>query len=65
MEFLDTSSAFRATSYLCVRRPRTGGEIEDMSKTIKKATGVLVMSARLYRELALSALELIPGRREP
>ena len=35
-----------------------------MSKTIKKATGVLVMGARLYRELALSALTLIPGRRE-
>ena len=63
MEFLDTSSAFRATSYLFSRHSRTGGEIEDMSKTIKKATGVLVMSARLYRELALSALDLIPGRR--
>ena len=35
-----------------------------MPKAIKKATNVLVLSARLYRELALSALTLIPARRE-
>jgi hypothetical protein len=35
-----------------------------MSKSIKKATHLLVLGARLYRELALSALSLLPGRRE-
>jgi len=35
-----------------------------MSQSIKKATHVIVLGARLYRELALSALTLLPGRRE-
>jgi hypothetical protein len=35
-----------------------------MSKAIKSATNVLVLGAQLYRELALSALTLLPGRQE-
>ena len=32
-----------------------------MSKQIKKATQVFVLGAQLYRELALSALTLLPN----
>jgi hypothetical protein len=35
-----------------------------MAKSIRKATHVIVLGARLYREMALSALTLLPGRRE-
>lgn len=35
-----------------------------MSDKIKQAKNVIVLGARLYRELALSALTLIPSRRE-
>ena len=33
-----------------------------MSEKIKQARNVIVLSARLYRELALSAMTLLPGR---
>jgi hypothetical protein len=35
-----------------------------MAASIKKAKNVVILGARLYRELALSALTLLPGRRE-
>lgn len=35
-----------------------------MSESIKQARNVIILGARLYRELALSALTLLPGRRE-
>jgi hypothetical protein len=35
-----------------------------MPKAIQNATNVLVLGARLYRELALSAMTLLPGRHE-
>lgn len=34
-----------------------------LSRKVKQAAGVVVMSAQLYRELAVSALSLLPGRR--
>jgi hypothetical protein len=34
-----------------------------MPRAVKKATHVLVLSARLYQELAVSALQLLPRRR--
>ena len=34
-----------------------------MPQAIRKASRVVVLGARLYRELALSALELLPIRR--
>ena len=35
-----------------------------MAESIKRAKNVMVLGARLYRELALSALTLLPGHRE-
>ena len=34
-----------------------------MKIVIRKATEVLIVTADLYRELTLSALRLVPGRR--
>lgn len=34
-----------------------------MKIAIRKATEVLIVTADLYRELTLSALRLVPGRR--
>jgi hypothetical protein len=34
-----------------------------MKTALRKTAQVLTLTARLYRELALSALELVPGRR--
>jgi hypothetical protein len=38
-------------------------EESAMKKVIRKAATIVAMSAGLYRELALSALTLVPGRR--
>lgn len=35
-----------------------------MSKPINQVIEVFVLSARLYRELAMSAMTLLPGRTE-
>jgi len=37
--------------------------VPAMSKAIKSATNVLVLGARLYKELAVSALSMIPSHR--
>ncbi len=35
-----------------------------MPRSIQKAKNVMILGVRLYRELALSALTLLPGRRD-
>jgi len=35
-----------------------------MSKPVNQVIEVFVLSARLYRELAISAMSLLPGRSE-
>ena len=39
-------------------------ESKVMSKQVNQVVEVFVLSARLYRELAVSAMSLIPHRRE-
>lgn len=39
------------------------GESLIMSQKMKQAAEVVVLGARLYRELAISAMTLLPGRR--
>ena len=44
--------------------PRAGRvHFPDMSKLPRKATDAVVLAAHLYRELAVSALSLLPLRR--
>lgn len=41
--------------------PRKPGDI-PVKSAFKKAANVVVLAAQLYREMALSALTLLPGR---
>jgi hypothetical protein len=51
----------------CATKAAEGATYGSRSFTVKtairKATEVIVLTADLYRELALSALRLVPGRR--
>lgn len=41
---------------------RSPPEKPTMPRSVQQATHILVLGARLYRELALSALRILPGR---
>jgi hypothetical protein len=43
--------------------PHTDRGDRPVKTAIRKATEVIVVTADLYRELTLSALRLVPGRR--
>ncbi len=43
--------------------PHTVSRRSTVKTAIRKATEVIVVTADLYRELALSALRLVPGRK--
>lgn len=53
-----TSAALPSTS-----RVKEGSTVRHAGRTYRKAVEILSVSAGLYRELALSALELLPHRR--
>jgi hypothetical protein len=44
-----------------VDNPRKPGDI-TVKSALKRAANIVVLTAQLYREMALSALTLLPGR---